>query len=632
MAVTESHGSIWTFYSYKGGVGRSLALANIATQLSRWGYRVLCVDWDLDAPGLHLYFDKYAATRTGTPGIVELVAGHAASDGFDWRDCRTEVSIPKARGHLDLIRAGTMDDSYIDRMQELDWRRMYSDAGLGTFIEELRTDWAKKYDFVLVDSRTGVTDIGGVCTVQLPDFLAVMFTANEQSISGALDIARRANRAIGKLPFDRSRLPAIPIVSRFEAATEFEFTREWLERIGDDITDIVSTWLDRTMTVQELLNHIKVPYVPRWSFGEQLPVLDERTGDPLSISYAFETIAALVAHDLEQSALLATSRSSYVDAAARAAPADSASAPDDFEFDVFVSYDRMHRHFAEELMQALSERGLRVRSETEDIEAAGDASTIAGGLAGSRNMVAVVAGEPTKWMETEYRQFLLNSLSSGPERLFVPVLLTRDAAGSPALAQFRSVDASSRSPAEVADQLAPVLSGRGWPVELVSPPVEAPVPDAVSEPLPIALERLALQRDWHRRRAMRARQLRFRALIVSGGMLSLAFVVLAASLAGFLYTNSAYAIAAIAGAVGVLAVVFVRFDASPREAVHIETANALERERVLFEAGAAHYADAPNPSVELIERVEAILSRAEHQLVQHAFLSFRPAREPPAGS
>ena len=45
-------GQIITFYSYKGGVGRTLALANMATQMVRWGRRVLLVDFDLEAPGL----------------------------------------------------------------------------------------------------------------------------------------------------------------------------------------------------------------------------------------------------------------------------------------------------------------------------------------------------------------------------------------------------------------------------------------------------------------------------------------------------------------------------------------------------------------------------------------------------
>jgi Mrp family chromosome partitioning ATPase len=41
------------FHSYKGGVGRSLALSNLAFALSAMGKRVVVMDLDIDAPGLH---------------------------------------------------------------------------------------------------------------------------------------------------------------------------------------------------------------------------------------------------------------------------------------------------------------------------------------------------------------------------------------------------------------------------------------------------------------------------------------------------------------------------------------------------------------------------------------------------
>ena len=47
------NGRIVTFYSYKGGTGRSMALANVAWILASNGTRVLTIDWDLEAPGLH---------------------------------------------------------------------------------------------------------------------------------------------------------------------------------------------------------------------------------------------------------------------------------------------------------------------------------------------------------------------------------------------------------------------------------------------------------------------------------------------------------------------------------------------------------------------------------------------------
>ena len=62
--------AIVTFYSYKGGVGRSMALANVAVLLGQRRQRILVVDWDLEAPGVERYFSGSFAvsfSRTG-PG------------------------------------------------------------------------------------------------------------------------------------------------------------------------------------------------------------------------------------------------------------------------------------------------------------------------------------------------------------------------------------------------------------------------------------------------------------------------------------------------------------------------------------------------------------------------------------
>ena len=45
------------------------------------------------------------------------------------------------------------------------------------------------YDYVLIDSRTGVSDTSGICTVEMPDTLVVCFTLNDQSIRGASAVA-----------------------------------------------------------------------------------------------------------------------------------------------------------------------------------------------------------------------------------------------------------------------------------------------------------------------------------------------------------------------------------------------------------------------------------------------------------
>ena len=74
-------GRIITFYSYKGGTGRTMALANVAWILASNGKRVLAVDWDLEAPGLHRYFRPFLLDKdlTSSPGIIDLVWDFAAA-------------------------------------------------------------------------------------------------------------------------------------------------------------------------------------------------------------------------------------------------------------------------------------------------------------------------------------------------------------------------------------------------------------------------------------------------------------------------------------------------------------------------------------------------------------------------
>jgi hypothetical protein len=58
----------------------------------------------------------------------------------------------------------------------------------------MRDSWRTEFDFTLVDSRTGITEAGGICTIQLPDVLIPVFTCTDQSLGGAVDVAYRARR------------------------------------------------------------------------------------------------------------------------------------------------------------------------------------------------------------------------------------------------------------------------------------------------------------------------------------------------------------------------------------------------------------------------------------------------------
>ncbi|HEX7306279.1 KGGVGR-motif variant AAA ATPase [Lentzea sp.] len=303
---------IVTFYSYKGGVGRSFCLANVAVQLARWGNRVLCVDFDLDAPGLHEYFRPHLSSLNDG-GLVEVVTGEA-----EWTDVVQDVFIPDV-DTLSLLAAGAMNSSYPDRAQSLSWPELFADHDLGWRFEKLREEWAEHFDYVLIDSRTGITDIGGICTAQLPDVLVLCVAPNHQNLKGTLDVARRAAVARDRLPYDRPGLLYLPVVSRFDSREEYERARTWRTTLAEEFAPLYAPWLPTGQGDDQpelgLVERTTVPYLPYWSFGEEIAVVDERSGSPDSVSYFMDNIAALLAHQLADADVLVTNRDTYVSAA-----------------------------------------------------------------------------------------------------------------------------------------------------------------------------------------------------------------------------------------------------------------------------------------------------------------------------
>jgi len=306
-----SEGTIVTFYSYKGGVGRTFALANIGAQLSLWGYRTLCIDWDLEAPGLHLYFNPWIKNKNNS-GLTDFIQDYTKGLKPQWQDYISEVHFPKSKEPLLLMTAGFQDESYFQRMQSIDWSKLYESYNFGNFLEQLRESWKGSLDFVLIDSRTGITDIGGVCTIHLPDLLVLLLTANDQSLFGSLNVLQSIKKAHSSLPIDRANLFVLPVISRFEGRVEYTLAQKWLATFAKSLTPIYDDWLPKGVHILDLLNYTRLPYVAYWSFGEKLPVIEMGTEDPDDIGFPLETLAALVAQRLSGSEILIKNRADFI--------------------------------------------------------------------------------------------------------------------------------------------------------------------------------------------------------------------------------------------------------------------------------------------------------------------------------
>jgi cellulose biosynthesis protein BcsQ len=188
-----------TFYSFKGGVGRTSALVNIAVELANQGRRVLVLDFDLEAPGIDTFNlpqpPQQAGAEDGSPAgvvdyIVQYIRTGEAPDAA--HHMYQSTGIGANGGSLWIMPAGKQDSTYAERLNSIDWLDLYERRKGFLMFEDLKAQCKTLLDpdYVLVDSRTGHTDIAGICTRQLPDAVVALFFPNEQNVRGLERIVR----------------------------------------------------------------------------------------------------------------------------------------------------------------------------------------------------------------------------------------------------------------------------------------------------------------------------------------------------------------------------------------------------------------------------------------------------------
>jgi hypothetical protein len=248
-------------------------------------------------PGLEKFFKDFTTTKPKLKGgVLCLIRSQQTSGAIpEWQDFTQRVYLPIG-GAIDLLPSGNDVDDYQALLQDFSWKNFYTDGG-GEFIEALRSEWISNYDFVFVDSRTGVTDSGGVCTIHLPDIIVLVFTATEQSLDGAIMIGDRIKLARQQFEYGRLDPVIIPLLSRWDGREEQEEGERWLQRIERSIEPFVGSWISHSAsrdTLRKVIESLRVPHVAYFSFGEKLPVLTHSLTDSDLPGKSYATLASLL--------------------------------------------------------------------------------------------------------------------------------------------------------------------------------------------------------------------------------------------------------------------------------------------------------------------------------------------------
>jgi cellulose biosynthesis protein BcsQ len=288
MPASEPHAALIeracpfiTFYSFKGGVGRSMALINVAGILAARGFRVLVVDMDLEAPGLSFLADPNVP-EGGEPtqlGFVDFLLD-AVDRGLEadlfWLPPEEAVlrytapyELPEGfrrtdDGSLRIMPAGRLDAEYSERLNRLNLPGLYSEgdglALIKTF--KLVVQESQQFDYVFIDSRTGFSDESGICTRDLADYLMVVSGLNKQNVEGTTNFLETLRKSVDERKPLQVILSPIPngedaLVDEREKVAQAAFSEAWGEPV---VTDL------------------QIPYHPQLALTEEPHIFRRRRG------------------------------------------------------------------------------------------------------------------------------------------------------------------------------------------------------------------------------------------------------------------------------------------------------------------------------------------------------------------
>lgn len=188
---------ITTFYSYRGGVARTLALANVGVALAQIKGRVLLVDMDLESPGLHWTPGLEPPTPI-TGGLLPWLADGCGNDAL-WRDA---VYTPRPDLPLDVLPACASMTDGSRALQRICFDSLvgFTDADRSNpLLLALRQVLGTigGYTHVLIDASPGIGDLSAIALFQLPANVVLVFDESEASkVGGSFAVAALAKHNV----------------------------------------------------------------------------------------------------------------------------------------------------------------------------------------------------------------------------------------------------------------------------------------------------------------------------------------------------------------------------------------------------------------------------------------------------
>lgn len=249
------------FYSFKGGVGRTTALAAFAIQRARAGERVLVVDFDLDAPGAStLLPGDHGESALGVVDyLLEAPLGDVDVAAYIHR-CKRGSLVGESGGEIMVMPAGKVDGDYLAKLSRLDVEVHGDEHPLSALLQDAKSKLAPNW--ILIDSRAGLSPAAGVLLDGIAHLHVLFGTNNAQGQIGLRQVIRhlgeeRVARGLDPAPLVIVQAMVVDIVD-VEKVAHAQFNA-WLDEALRDHYPF-----EGGATALESPRHvIAIPYRPR---------------------------------------------------------------------------------------------------------------------------------------------------------------------------------------------------------------------------------------------------------------------------------------------------------------------------------------------------------------------------------
>jgi len=237
-----------SFYSFKGGIGRTTSMLMAAISLARRGKRIVLIDFDLEAPGIAGLFPREYLPKYG---LLDFLIECNTLQKLDEEFSIDEYIYPIGElcqatdkgGDIYVMPAyGSALKEYPDFYRK---SMMRFDLNLPTYFEDKtpidlllsKLDDFVSPDFIFIDTRSGLHQIGGITLTRYSDLALLFFYGNQQNIDGMKMVLPHMKKS--NIPFllVNAKVPANDEVAKIEENLYIEGAYETLCICDSDYED-----------------------------------------------------------------------------------------------------------------------------------------------------------------------------------------------------------------------------------------------------------------------------------------------------------------------------------------------------------------------------------------------------------